>query len=126
MREQLGVDQPPERFEHWFSCTSRSGQCHELLDVFVTNLENGVLPPLRLLASEEVEWVHFLDIFGSAGQDAQDVGNLFHIEETYRSSMVQRMRVRILHSYEQDGSAPVGLAHGRPNCPLPVATSRPC
>lgn len=92
--EQLGAELPPADFEHWFSCTSRDGTCHELLDVYVVRLQ-GTCPIFRMARGEEVEWVHFTDIFGV---EAALSDRLFHIEESYRGSMVTRMRARILHA----------------------------
>merc|ERR1712217_416064 len=69
----------------------------------------GAIGNLRFSAGEEVEWVHFLDIFGEESRESR---RLFHIEEVYRTSMVQRMRVRIIHADAM--SVPVGLIGVKP------------
>lgn len=103
LQEQLGLERAGPDVEQWFSCMSRSGACHELLDVFVVSLGALGVSQLRLLQGEQVEWVHYLDIFGEA---SRHVGTLFHIEQPYRHSFVQRMRSRIAHHAKADSAAP--------------------
>lgn len=108
MQEQLWANQPStDSFEHWFSCTSNNSRIRELIDIYITTVSS--IGELRITPGDEVEWVHFLDIFG---EEAKESRNLFHIEEIYRTSMVQRMRVRIMHADAM--SVPVGLIGGSP------------
>lgn len=91
LREQAGVEDLS--LELWFSMRSRSNYAQELIDVFVASFPHTTLPSLQLRRGEEIEWVHFLDVFG--GQKKH--GDLFHVDETYSASMIQKMRARILH-----------------------------
>lgn len=118
MREQLGVERPPDDLEHWFSCSSRDGNSNELIDVFVARLRDGALPQLSLHRDEEIEWVHYLDIFGT---DVQAGDRLFKIETSYRASMVQKLCGRIVHAdHEEPVRHSTGLAGGRPTGALPI------
>mmetsp|Transcript_168271 Transcript_168271/g.540613 ORF Transcript_168271/g.540613 Transcript_168271/m.540613 type:complete len:473 (-) Transcript_168271:104-1522(-) len=91
VEEQLGVAADVfGELEHWFSCTSKDGMCHELLDVYVAALDGG-LPELRLEQREEVDWVYFAQVFG---KEVKDLRVLCHLEAEYRSSMVRRLRQR--------------------------------
>ncbi|CAE8612835.1 unnamed protein product [Polarella glacialis] len=94
IQEQLGVNNLT--LEFWFSSRSRNGNNQELLDVFIASCADSDVPPLRLAHDEDVEWVHFLEVFGSGGRS--HLTSLAHVEETYVSCMVQKMRSRILHS----------------------------
>jgi len=123
--EQIGIDKDsPDWFrcnpEHWFSVTSRDGNCNELIDVYVSSQAGGGLPPLRLLPCEEVEWVHFADVFG---KDAVQAGTIFFMEKAYRGSMVERMQARIVHTDMNTPGPPTGLAQSRPACALPITAS---
>jgi len=95
LREQIGIDSAAASLEHWFSCTNQEGQCRELLDVYVLE-DQGQSRTLQLVQGEDVEWVHFADIFSSA---ALESNRMLHMEEYYRSSMVKRMQSRILHQH---------------------------
>eukprot|EP00929_Paragymnodinium_shiwhaense_P079032 TRINITY_DN41057_c0_g2_i3.p1 TRINITY_DN41057_c0_g2~~TRINITY_DN41057_c0_g2_i3.p1 ORF type:complete len:271 (-),score=42.85 TRINITY_DN41057_c0_g2_i3:150-962(-) len=96
LREQLGVDEGSlGTQELWFTCVGREGNCCELLDVFVAPIKGGNLPQVALRPDERVQWVHFTDIFGSQGAMAH---TLVPFEPTYRTSMVQRLTVRIVHA----------------------------
>jgi len=92
---QTGVYVDPSALELWLSCTSCEGRCNELLDVYVTTIGTKGLPPLTLRSGEAAEWVHFTDVFGGGGRPVE---SLFHIEDTYRTAMVQKMKSRILHA----------------------------
>jgi len=97
LREQIGIESTAASLEHWFSCTNQEGQCRELLDVYVLE-DQGESRTLQLLQGEDVEWVHFTDIFGSA---ALESSRMLHTEEYYRSSMVKRVQSRILHKHAE-------------------------
>eukprot|EP00927_Polykrikos_kofoidii_P078752 TRINITY_DN75569_c0_g1_i1.p1 TRINITY_DN75569_c0_g1~~TRINITY_DN75569_c0_g1_i1.p1 ORF type:complete len:451 (+),score=67.65 TRINITY_DN75569_c0_g1_i1:108-1460(+) len=92
LREQLGIDREPRCQDAWLSCISRDGTNCELIEVFVIIIEDGQLPPLSIQSSEQVQWVHFTDIFGNEGANAR---TLIQFEPVYRASMVQRLTSRI-------------------------------
>merc|ERR1719399_1753148 len=94
LRSQLGLEIDPNRLEHWFSCTSRAGGCCELLDIYVVLLESPHLV-LDLASGEEVEWVHFTDIFGA---EAATNAAVFCAEDEYKDNMIRRIRARIMHA----------------------------
>jgi len=120
LQEQLGVELAVGDLEHWFSCISREENNHEYLDVYVTPLPKGHFSGFRMLSTEEIEWVHFTDVFGS---EAKAAGTMMHIELEYRQSMVHRMKTRILHAHADSALPKIDLAYGRPHCPLPIAAS---
>jgi len=90
LREQTGLERQARELQFWLSCTSEDGRCHELLDVYVT-LHRGS-SPLELPEDEQIEWVHFLDIFNSTHVD------LFHMDPCYAATMASKMRSAILHA----------------------------
>jgi len=97
LRDQIGIESTAASLEHWFTCTNQEGQCHELLDVYVLE-DQGESRTLQLVEGEDVEWVHFLDIFGPA---ALESSRMLHMEEYYRSSMVKRVQSRIVHKHTE-------------------------
>lgn len=67
--------------------------------------------------TKEVEWVHYVDVFGEGRGSSS---NLFHIEPPYRESIVRMMVSRISHAARDRPTVLDGLPGGRPACPLPI------
>lgn len=109
LHEQLGLKGLAVEF--LFSCRSKGDICHELVEVFMVSIRDQYLPGLSLFQNEQVEWIHFLDVFGKV-QPIAPKRPLFHIDETYAAIMVQKMRSRILHADAQ-ANRRSGLAEGR-------------
>merc|ERR1712216_340003 len=122
LKEQLGFEQPDlSKIEHWGSCASHHGNMHELIEIYTVDIGLHGWPDFQLRRDEQVEWVHFMDVFGNEGKQAL---RLFHFADNYRATMVQKLRVRVEHARATDGLPPVGLARGRPACQLPIAASK--
>eukprot|EP00933_Yihiella_yeosuensis_P050892 TRINITY_DN48699_c0_g1_i1.p1 TRINITY_DN48699_c0_g1~~TRINITY_DN48699_c0_g1_i1.p1 ORF type:complete len:500 (+),score=83.47 TRINITY_DN48699_c0_g1_i1:85-1584(+) len=109
IREQTGLEKI--HLEHLFSSRSRAAGCQEFLEVFVASFRRNVVPGLRLHEDEAVEWVHFLDVFGHGR--GLDKSRIFHLEESYTASMVQKMKSRIVHADSMAHEARNALADGR-------------
>merc|ERR1711865_420056 len=95
--EQLGFQK--ERLDHveqWASCVSHNGNTKELLEIYVVDASADALPDFMVRRDEEIEWVHFTDVFGGEGKQANQ---LFYITDEYRALMVQKMRVRVQHAH---------------------------
>eukprot|EP00747_Dinoflagellata_sp_TGD_P207843 gnl/TRDRNA2_/TRDRNA2_81371_c0_seq2.p1 gnl/TRDRNA2_/TRDRNA2_81371_c0~~gnl/TRDRNA2_/TRDRNA2_81371_c0_seq2.p1 ORF type:complete len:501 (+),score=77.03 gnl/TRDRNA2_/TRDRNA2_81371_c0_seq2:43-1503(+) len=113
LKEQLGVSEMSGavgKLEHWFSSDARDGTCHELIDVYVAPIEGAGLPPLRLPAMEEAEWVFFADVFG---EDAVLAGTICHMEDEYRQSMIHRTSMRMVAEDAQNAFPDNFPAHQR-------------
>jgi len=96
LEAQIGLQIDPSKLEHWFSCMSRGGTCCELIEVYVISMEAAHLV-LSILPGEELEWVHFTDVFGNTSASK---GKIFHIEDEYRTAISIRARARIAHAEE--------------------------
>jgi hypothetical protein len=113
--EQLGFKRAPRMQDHWFSSSSRDGNCLELIDVFVVPIDDECsLPPFSMRGDERTQWVHYLDVFGEHGAAAR---TLCHFEAAYRADMIKRLQARIVHSAT---ATSVVNVPGRPQIPALV------
>jgi len=105
--EQLGIKATNiGTLEHWFSCESCFDGCNELLDIYVSPIIGLGLPPVELLPGEDVDWVYFVDVFGP---EAVEAGTILHMEDEYRSFMLQRLRKSVV---DADAFAAFGDSSG--------------
>jgi hypothetical protein len=113
LREQLGFECASiGSLDHWGTCVNRQSTMHELIEIYAVDVGQSTLPDFQLRRDEEIEWVHFTDIFGSEGMDAC---SLFHISTAYQSAMVQKMRTRVEYAHSGHGLPNLGFAaRGRP------------
>lgn len=100
LKEQLGFEQLDlGRTELWGSCRSHHGGMNELIEIYAIDIGLRGLPDFQLRRDEQVEWAHFMDVFGNEGMQAR---SLFHIADSYRAIMVQKIRVRVEHARAAD------------------------